>query len=53
MSTVAESMIAKVRPCLVFSVTFRDNEKAVVTCVARSTQVRGGRFEDLGAHRSK
>ena len=38
-------MAAKVRPCLILSVEFRDDEKAVVTYVARSTQMRGGRFE--------
>ena len=38
-------MAAKVRPCLILSVEFRDDEKAVVTYVARSTQTRGGRFE--------
>jgi mRNA interferase MazF len=38
-------MAAKVRPCLILSVAFRDDEKAVVTYVARSTQTRGGRFE--------
>ena len=38
-------MAAKVRPCLILSVAFRDDEKAVVTYVARSTQMRGGRFE--------
>jgi mRNA interferase MazF len=38
-------MVAKQRPGLVLSVQFRDDEKAVVTYVARSTQRRGGRFE--------
>ncbi|MDQ6913137.1 MAG: type II toxin-antitoxin system PemK/MazF family toxin [Verrucomicrobiota bacterium] len=38
-------MAAKVRPCLILSVAFRDDEKAVVTYVARSTERRGGRFE--------
>lgn len=38
-------MAAKVRPCLILSVAFRDDEKAVVTYVARSTQRRGGRFQ--------
>ena len=38
-------MAAKVRPCLILSVAFRDDEKAVVTYVARSTETRGGRFE--------
>lgn len=38
-------MAAKVRPCLILSVAFRDDEKAVVAYVARSTERRGGRFE--------
>ena len=38
-------MSAKPRPCLVLSVPFRDDEKAVVTYVARTTQIGGGRFE--------
>jgi mRNA interferase MazF len=38
-------MAAKVRPCLVLSVAYRDDERAVVTYVARTTALRGGRFE--------
>ena len=38
-------MTAKPRPCLILSVPFRDDEKAVVTYVARTTQIGGGRFE--------
>jgi mRNA interferase MazF len=38
-------MAAKTRPCLILSVPFRDDEKAVVTYVARTTQIGGGRFE--------
>jgi mRNA interferase MazF len=38
-------LAAKTRPAVVLSVQFRDNEKAVVTYVARSLQKRGGRFE--------
>lgn len=38
-------LAAKVRPALILSVQFREDEKAVVTYVARSTQCRGGRFE--------
>ena len=38
-------MAAKTRPCLILSVPFRDDEKAVVTSVARTTQIGGGRFE--------
>ena len=49
-------MAAKVGPCLILSVAFRDDEKAVVTYVARSTQTRGGRFDIEGrraAHRGR
>jgi len=38
-------LAAKARPAVILSVQFRDDEKAVVTYVARSTQRRGGRFE--------
>ena len=38
-------MAAKPRPAVILSVPFDDDEKAVVTCVARTTQQRGGRFE--------
>ena len=38
-------MAAKPRPCVILSVPFRDHEKAVVTYVARTTRVSGGRFE--------
>jgi mRNA interferase MazF len=38
-------MIAKVRPVLILSVAYLDNERAVVTCVLRTTSMRGTRFE--------
>ena len=38
-------MTAKPRPAVILSVPFADDEKAVVTYVARTTQTRGGRFE--------
>ena len=38
-------LAAKVRPCLVLSIAFRDDERAVVTYVPRTTALRGGRFE--------
>lgn len=38
-------MAAKIRPCMILSVAFRDNERAVVTYVARTTTLRGSRFE--------
>jgi mRNA interferase MazF len=38
-------LAAKARPAVILSIPFRDNEKAVVTYVARTLQRRGGRFE--------
>ena len=38
-------LAAKARPAVILNIPFRDNEKAVVTYVARSLQRRGGRFE--------
>lgn len=38
-------MATKVRPCLVFSVPFDDEDRALVTLVPRTTTVRGSRFE--------
>ena len=38
-------MVAKVRPVLVLSVEYKDNERAVVTYVIRTTSVRGTRYE--------
>ena len=38
-------MRAKVRPVVVLSIGFQDQERALVTFVARTTQVRGSRFE--------
>ena len=38
-------LAAKVRPCLIISTDFRDDERAVVTYVPRTTSLRGGRFE--------
>ena len=35
----------KTRPCLVLSIGFLDNERAVVTYVPRTTSVRNTRFE--------
>lgn len=43
-------LAAKVRPGLILSVEFRDNERAVYTYVARTTTVRGGRFEVAHVH---
>lgn len=36
---------AKVRPCLVLSVPFAENERSLVTLVPHTTSVRGSRFE--------
>lgn len=38
-------MVAKVRPALVFSVPFNDQERAVYAVVPHTTAPRGGRFE--------
>jgi mRNA interferase MazF len=38
-------LAAKVRPCLVLSVPFNDEERSLVTAVAHTTSPRGGRFE--------
>ncbi len=38
-------MMAKERPCLILSVAFHDDERALVTYVPRTTSLRGGRFE--------
>lgn len=38
-------LAAKTRPGLILSVAFRDDERAVYTYVARTTALRGGRFE--------
>lgn len=39
------SLAAKIRPCLVLSIRFRDDERAVLSYVPRTTSMRGGRFE--------
>lgn len=38
-------LAAKVRPCLVFSVAPRDDERALYTLVPHTTSARGTRFE--------
>jgi mRNA interferase MazF len=38
-------MAAKPRPCLVLSVAYRDDERAIITYVPRTTSLRGTRFE--------
>jgi len=38
-------LAAKDRPCLVLSVAYRDDERAVISYVTRTTSLRGGRFE--------
>jgi mRNA interferase MazF len=38
-------LAAKARPCLILSIECRDDERAVVTYVPRTTSQRGGRFE--------
>ena len=38
-------MAAKVRPVLILSVDYQDNERAVVTYVIRTTSLRGTQYE--------
>lgn len=38
-------MIAKVRPALIFSTAYRDDERALLAAVPHTTSTRGGRFE--------
>ena len=38
-------LAAKVRPCLVLSVPYSDDERALVTLVPHTTSVRNSRFE--------
>lgn len=37
--------VAKTRPVLIMNVGYRDDERAVVTCVIRTTSVRGTQYE--------
>jgi len=38
-------MVAKTRPVLILSVAYNDQERALVTFIPRTTNVRGTRFE--------
>jgi mRNA interferase MazF len=38
-------MAAKARPAVIFSVPFRDDERALYAIVPHTTALRGGRFE--------
>jgi mRNA interferase MazF len=38
-------MVAKVRPCLFFSIPVEDTDRALMTLVPPTTSVRGSRFE--------
>lgn len=38
-------MVAKVRPCLILSASYGDNDRALVTIVPHSTQSRNSDFE--------
>ncbi|SRR6266704_1797866 len=38
-------MVEKVRPVLIFSIPFRDADRAVVTVVFHTTSLRGSQFE--------
>jgi len=37
--------VAKIRPCLILSIPFRDDERALVTVVPHTTATRGTDFE--------
>jgi mRNA interferase MazF len=43
--------VAKVRPVLILSVDYRENERAVITYVIRTTSIRGTRYETLHQER--
>ena len=38
-------LAAKVRPCLVVSITLEEDDRALIAVVTRTTQQRGSRFE--------
>jgi mRNA interferase MazF len=38
-------MIGKIRPVLILSIAYQDNERAVISYVPRTTSPRGTRFE--------
>ena len=38
-------IVAKVRPCLVVSISVLDEDRALVTLVSHTTSIRGSRFE--------
>ena len=38
-------LVAKVRPCLVLSIPFEDQDRALITLIAHTTSLRGSRFE--------
>jgi mRNA interferase MazF len=40
-------IVAKVRPVLILSVEYQDNEREVVTYVIRTTSIRGTQYEVL------
>jgi mRNA interferase MazF len=42
---MADLDVAKVRPVLILSIEYQDNERAVVTYVIRTTSVRGPQYE--------
>ena len=43
--TIDLGLVQKTRPCLILSVEYLDHERAVVTYVPRTTQLRNTRFE--------
>jgi mRNA interferase MazF len=44
--------VAKVRPVLILTVDYQNDERAVVTCVLRTTSVRGTQYEVPHSSRS-
>lgn len=38
-------LAAKVRPCLILSVAYKDEDRALITVLPHTTSIRGSRFE--------
>lgn len=38
-------LAAKVRPCLVLSIAYQDEDRALITVLPHTTSIRGSRFE--------
>ena len=37
--------VAKVRPCLVFSISYQDEDRALITVIPHTTSIQDSRFE--------